>query len=65
LTAGALDLHSGTVSLAVHSVAERPELADYLFGMDTSWPPFMLEDPTARLMSLLPTICLARQWHPR
>jgi GNAT superfamily N-acetyltransferase len=43
------------VSLGVHSVAERPELAGYLFRMDTSWPPFMLEDPTARLMSLLPT----------
>jgi GNAT superfamily N-acetyltransferase len=43
------------VGLTVHSVAERPELADFLFRMDTSWPSFMLEDPTASLMGLLPT----------
>ncbi len=39
----------------MHSVAERPELVDHLFRMDTSWPSFMLEDPSAPLMSLLPT----------
>jgi GNAT superfamily N-acetyltransferase len=43
------------MAMTVCSLADRPELADALWELPTSWPPFMLEDPAANLMHLLPT----------
>ena len=44
--------------LAVVSLAERPDLEPALHQLPTSWPRFMLEDPAAWMMALLPD-------HPR
>lgn len=43
------------MALTVHSLATRPDLAAAQRELPTSWPPFMLEDPTASLLNLLPS----------
>jgi hypothetical protein len=43
------------MALTVCTLADRPDLADAQRMLPTSWPPFMLEDPTASLMNLLPS----------
>jgi GNAT superfamily N-acetyltransferase len=42
------------VALTVCSLADRPDLAEAHYELKTSWPDFMLEDPTASLIHLLP-----------
>lgn len=43
------------MTLTVCSLADRPDLAGAQLDLTTSWPPFMLEDPTANLIRLLPS----------
>ncbi|SHE58076.1 N-acetyltransferase [Streptoalloteichus hindustanus] len=35
------------------TLADRPDLAPAMWDLDTTWPPFMLEDPTAALLDVL------------
>jgi GNAT superfamily N-acetyltransferase len=42
------------MAMTVCTLADRPDLAGALLDLPTSWPAFMLEDPTASLINLLP-----------
>jgi GNAT superfamily N-acetyltransferase len=44
------------MGIEIVTLAERPDLHSAIWDMPSGWPPFMLEDPVARLMGRLHTL---------